>query len=83
MQDLQKLFFSPLGKEWCLYYYVLLVIAFISLMITFFTAIMSIFSAKKLTFVGFFKNSLAPTLTSFVVYLLARLGYSICVGALQ
>ena len=86
MNELKKfhdLFFSPLGKEWCLYYYVLLVIAFLGFLITLVSAFISVFGAKKFTATGFLKNSFGPVLTSLIVYFLSRLTYSICVGALH
>lgn len=86
MNELKKfhdLFFSPLGKEWCLYYYILLVLAFIGLVITVVSAIMSLFDAKKFTAAGFLKNTFGPILTSLIIYFLSRLTYSICAGALQ
>ena len=82
MSDFLDTFFSPLGPEWCLYYFILLVLAFISLVFTTFTSILSLFTAKKLTFLGFYNNSLFPVFTSLVIYFLARLTYSICVGSL-
>jgi hypothetical protein len=86
MNELKRfhdLFFSPLGKEWCLYYYILLVIAFLGFVMTVFAALSSVFSAKKFTAAGFVKNTLAPILTSLIVYFLSRLTYSICAGALH
>jgi hypothetical protein len=83
MKNIQDLLFAPLGKEWCVWYFILLVIAFIGFVMTTITSIASIFTAKKFTLVGLFKNSLMPILASFIYYFLARLGYSICVGALH
>jgi hypothetical protein len=86
MNELKRfhdLFFSPLGKEWCLYYYILLVFAFIGLVITLVSGLMSLFGAKKLTTAGFIKNTFGPILTSLLIYFLSRLTYSICTGALH
>lgn len=83
MNNLVDFLFSPLGKEWCLYYFILLVITFVVFLISLVTSIGSLFTAKRLTFVGFFKNTFVPILTNFVLYLIARLSYSICVGALH
>jgi hypothetical protein len=83
MRNLFDMFFSPLGKEWCLYYLFFLVIAFITMIIAVITAVMSVFTAKKFTLLGFFKNSVVPVLQSIVAYFIMRLGYSICVGALH
>ena len=76
-------FFSPLGREWCLYYYILMIIAFLGFLMSAVTAVSSLLGAKKFTITGFFKNTFLPVLTSFVVYLLSRLAYSICDGALK
>jgi hypothetical protein len=86
MSELKRfhdLFFSPLGKEWCLYSYILLVIAFLGLVITVVSSLLSVFGAKKFTVTGFVKNTFGPILTSLIVYFLSRLTYSICVGALH
>lgn len=76
-------FFGPLGREWCLYYYILMIIAFLGFLMTVATSVSSLFATKNFTLTGFFKNSFLPMLTSFVVYLLSRLAYSICEGALK
>ena len=83
MNNLQDVLFSPLGKEWCLYYFILLVITFLALLMSIVTSIGSLFMAKKFTFVGLFKNTIMPIVTNLIVYLLARLAYSICAGALH
>ena len=76
-------FLSPLGKEWCMYYFLLLIFAFVGLLITIITSLMSLFTAKKFTFLGFWNKSLFPVMVSLVAYFLSRLVYSICVGALN
>ena len=83
MNKFMEMFFTPLGREWCLYYYILMVIAFLGFLMTCVTGVVSLVGSKKFTVSGFFKNSFLPVLTSFVVYLLSRLAYSICEGALK
>lgn len=86
MNEFQKFhdfFFSPLGKDWCIYYYILLVISFIGFIMALVTSIMSLFGAKKFTALGFAKNTFLPIFSSFIMYFLSRLAYSICVGALH
>jgi hypothetical protein len=83
MKNFHDMFFGPLGKEWCLYYYILLVFAFIGLVMTIFSAVVSLVNAKKLTMSGFLKNSIVPVITSTILYFLARMIYSICINALH
>lgn len=82
MNNLDEILFSPLGKEWCLYYYFLLIFAFLTFLITCVTSVMSLTNATKFTFSGLWSNTIAPVLYTFVLYFIARLGYSICIGAL-
>jgi uncharacterized membrane protein YuzA (DUF378 family) len=57
--------------------------AFLGFLMALITSVTSLIGAKKFTLMGFFKNTILPVLTSFVVYLLSRLAYSICDGALK
>ena len=76
-------FFSPLGKDWCTYYYILLIITFVTLGLSIFLGVSSLFTAKKFNLAGLFKNTLMPIFTNLLLYFLARLSYSICEGALR
>ena len=76
-------FFSPLGKEWCTYYYILLIITFVTLGMSIVMGVTSLLSTKKFNYTGLFKNTVMPILTNLLLYFLARLSYSICEGALR
>ena len=76
-------FFSPLGKDWCTYYYILLVITFVTLVLSVIMGITSLLTMKKFNYIGLFKNTVMPILTNLLLYFLARLSYSICEGALR
>lgn len=79
---IQRTFFSPLGKESCVYFYILTVLSF---------AIMLIISIMDLMFVvkHFHKmntrtliRSLSMLIQLFLAYFVNRVMYSICVKAL-
>ena len=82
MTDLYTLFFGPLGKDWCLYYFFLLVFVFIAVIITSITAITGLFYLKSLDFKVIYLL-FVPVFFSLVTYLQSRILYSICIGALQ
>ena len=81
--NLYDLLFSPLGREWCMYYLVMQFFFFASFLLTLFYAALSVSRAKTFTVAGFWKNSVLPVTSTFFMYLVTRLMYSICVGALH
>ena len=83
MQKLEELLFSPLSKKWCSFYYFLMLFSYVGFVIVFFTSIYSLFLIKKFKFSQFLLLTVFPILNSFVMYLISRLGYSICLGALK
>lgn len=74
--------FSPLGKEWCLYYFFILVFVFIVSLIAAITSLIEVFNLKKKTFSSVI-ITLLPILTYVILYFQSRLIYSICVGSLK
>ena len=73
--------FSPLGKEYCMIYYVLMVLVFIQLVIVIVSVAMMVATSKKvsskdLMYAGIAIINVAAT------YILSRLQYSICEKAL-
>ena len=75
-------FFGPLGKEWCLYYFFVLVFVFITYLFVILGSFINVFNLKKITFSSVFM-ALLPILTYAILYFQSRLIYSICVGSLQ
>ena len=50
MSDLTDRFFSPLGKEWCIYYFAILVFVFIFFVLSIISAVIGLFNLKKFGF---------------------------------
>jgi len=72
---------GSLPKEYCFYYYVLTIFAFISLLITLFTLVVGLFS-KKLS-LELFISLLSAPLAMFLVYLNNRLLYNMCSASIR
>ena len=82
MNNFVDLVFSPLGKEWCLFYFVFLVITFIAFVSAIFVGIVSIFNVKKFTFAAIYAILLGIFFSA-ITYIQSRLIYSVCIGALK
>jgi hypothetical protein len=82
MGDLMNTLFSPLGKEWCLYYFFILVFVFIVSLIAVFSSLMEVINLKKKTFSSIIVT-LLPIVTYAILYFQSRLIYSICLGSLK
>lgn len=82
MGDLIDTFFSPLGKEWCVYYFAILIFVFIFLIISVISAVVGIFKLKKFTFNEVYLLCI-PIIMNLVLYLQSRIIYSICVSSLK
>jgi len=74
--------FSPLGKEWCLYYFFILVFVFIVSLIAVFSSLMEVINLKKKSFSSIIVT-LLPIVTYAILYFQSRLIYSICLGSLK
>jgi len=75
-------FFSPLGKEWCLYYFFILVFVFIVSLLAVIASLIEVINLKKKTFSSVLMT-LLPILTYAILYFQSRLIYSMCVGSLK
>lgn len=82
MSDLTDRFFSPLGKEWCIYYFAILVFVFIFLILSIISAVIGIINLKKFSFKEIYLLSV-PVIMNLVLYLQSRIIYSICVSSLK
>ena len=70
--------FSPFGKDYCLYFYALMIFSFILLIVAIFQVVFMLLKGK--IGVGL---AVTTALTPFLVYFTNRLMYSICVRALN
>ena len=82
MSDLTNKFFGPLGKEWCMYYFAILVFVFIFFVLSIISAVIGLFSLKKFSFNEIYLLCV-PIVMNLVLYLQSRIIYSICVSSLK
>ena len=77
--NIQQTFFSPLGKQYCMYFYFLSVIGLVFVAIVFISAII-IGIMKKKGF-EFYLSAIIGSLGYGIFYFQNRLLYSMCVGS--
>lgn len=77
MDKINEIFFSPLSKEYCVYFYLMTVILFVILLLAMITAITTIIKAEKKTNYLLLASNV---LTLALVYFQNRLLYSMCVN---
>lgn len=77
MDKIHEIFFSPLTKEYCAYFYVITVIVFVVLILAMFASLMIMFKGKgKKNYILLASN----VFTLALVYFQNRLLYSMCVN---
>jgi len=76
MSDILETLFGPLSKEYCIYFYFLSVIGFVSLALLVLSSLFIGISKKK--GLGFYLNVLAIALGYAIFYFQNRLLYSMC-----
>lgn len=77
MNRLNEIFFSPLSKEYCVYFYLMMVIFFVFLAMILFTMIVRIIKYnKKVDYLLLVTNAFTLAL----VYFQNRMLYSMCVN---
>uniref|UniRef100_A0A6C0K248 Uncharacterized protein n=1 Tax=viral metagenome TaxID=1070528 RepID=A0A6C0K248_9ZZZZ len=79
MDSIQQTFFSPLGKQYCLYFYILSVIGLIFVAVVVFSALVIGLSKRK--GLEFYFAALMGSLGYAVFYFQNRLLYSMCVAS--
>lgn len=77
-QSVEQFLFSPYGREFCNYFYFLMIFAFIFMILAVGQSIFLLFK-RKIGIVGGIMNIIGP----FIMYFTNRLTYSICVGAIR
>lgn len=73
--------FGPLGREYCIWFYFLSVLAFVSLLLFFIPALWRGISTKK--DIWYFLGISAVTFTYGLIYFQNRLLYSMCSGSMK
>lgn len=79
MDNIQQTLFSPLGKQYCLYFYILSVIGLIFVAVVIFSAI--IIGVSKRKGLEFYLAALMGSLGYAVFYFQNRLLYSMCIAS--
>ena len=77
MNSLYDLFFSPVGKEYCLYFRIVMYLTFLGLVITTVTALCHLWQSKNKHY-GL--PHLIAILQTFLSYFVTRLLYSMCLN---
>jgi hypothetical protein len=77
MNSFAENLFSPLGREYCSYFYWLTVIAFIFLLLALYNSLMLLLKGK-FKFMSFIMSLMGP----FLIYFVNRLLYSMCNSSL-
>jgi hypothetical protein len=78
MSDLADYFFGPLSKEYCIYFYFLSIIGFISLALVLVSSLLVGITKKKGG--DFYMQSFAIAVGYAIFYFQNRLLYSMCAG---
>lgn len=72
---------GSLSKDYCIYFYILTILSFISLILSLISLIVGLFK-KKLSIEAFFGMLSAP-FAIFLVYLSNRLLYNMCISSIK
>ena len=83
MTDIMNELFGPLGKEWCIYFYVLSIFFFASFIISAGFMLYKIAKNPKDLSVMFFFNSVFVLLYTLIPYYVNRLLYTMCMYSLR
>ncbi len=79
MDDIQQKFFGPLGKQYCLYFYILSVIGLIFVFIVLGGALVMGITKRK--GFEFYLSAILGSLGYAIFYFQNRLLYSMCIGS--
>ena len=77
MDKISEIFFSPLSKEYCVYFYLMTVILFVILLLAMITTVTTIIKSKKKENYMLLASNI---FTLALVYFQNRLLYSMCVN---
>ena len=77
MTEVMNYLFSPIGKEWCMYFYFLSVFAFILFAIAVLSSLGLFMKGQKVSGTTSFLMIFQP----FVLYFVNRIFYSMCVNS--
>ena len=76
-------YFGPLGKEYCLYFYIMSIFFFIIMMLGVFGIIVTIAKNPKQVNVMFFVNAAMLLMNSVLAYFVNRLLHTMCANSIH
>lgn len=77
MTEVMNYLFSPIGKEWCMYFYFLSIFAFILFVIAVLSCLGLVMKGRKISGTTSFLMIFQP----FLLYFVNRIFYSMCVNS--
>jgi len=83
MSDIMNNLFGPLGKDYCIYFYALSIIFFVTFTTTLFAIIMVVVQKPKTIDGKFIFKSALIILYTLIPYLVNRLLYTMCVNSVR
>jgi hypothetical protein len=82
MSELYNTFFGPLGKEYCVLFFVMVVVSLVNVFLIGFGAIRHIFDVKSKDRFNAIVLGVGATLAVFVNYIFSRVLYTMCLKSL-
>ena len=82
MNKFLDLLVGPVGKEWCLISFILVIFALISFLGAVFGTLLAIFKLKKFSFTTIFSIVFALLLSG-IAYMQSRVIYTMCMNSLK
>jgi asparagine N-glycosylation enzyme membrane subunit Stt3 len=82
MNKFLDLLVGPVGKEWCLISFILVIIALLSFVGALFGTLLAIFKLKKFSFTTIFSIVFALLLSG-IAYMQSRVIYTMCMNSLK
>jgi hypothetical protein len=80
--NFEQMFLSPLGKEYCYLYYILMIYTLFQLIVVVVYSIVNIFNTKKNDMLKTIITTLIGISASVIQYIFIRLMYSVCTKSL-
>jgi len=76
-------YFGPLGKEYCLYFYLMSIFFFVIMVLGIFGVIVTIVKNPKQVNVMFFINAVMLLMNSILAYFVNRLLHTMCANSIR
>ncbi len=81
--DLMNKLFGPLGKEYCVYFYLLTILFFLSFVISIIFTVLKIVKNPKIVNMKFLFSSSVLIMYTLIPYYVNRLMYTMCINSIH